>query len=688
MATRLPNLTPDELKKVEQAKAKHTKLQKGDKFTIYPSVKDGVKSVLKGKAVTTLYPISEFYKPSLVTKALAELPIADRVEYTTAQGNIKYVDTKAIKQKLTENISKLQAFYDKQKQKPLAVTTYKTINDKAIPKLEKYFTLKTIQPNQWTPNTATVNQDINGASTAEQVVDIGQVPDLKNELEKPITGYLITDKKGLTKAIDNLQPTNYREYKNVEILASQEGNTIEGLKGLFTDLIDLTNACGITDNSGQVMSIGTVIISQIHLEVMGIIGQTLAGVLERNQPRTKVTTPVNIRLDYTGYTIPKPPIDSTIKDIENANPDKAKTIGKIYRNNEEIKDENGLFATVTDPTLLDYLPVEYQDPIKLLALYNRSNRRGLITLFRYLQDTPNPPDKIKLTDLAKHNGAYLEQIKKDGYLRDRYKKILLNELVLIKGTNTFYTYFDRSIKKEMIGSIHFFDFDISTDGKIITGLRYSDEYIKVLHGKDKAMLHLAIPKSLDTLSQPAQDIAYKIVNLFIDKYRMSKTIQGEPIKVTVAKLYRGILTEPKDKRARYQTKQTTLKLLDEINTIEQDKIIERYELIENNSLLIYPSEFTKTAYKDKTLDTALKQAVQRLQLERVQDLQKLIKAYRNDFNRSDDKRNATSYVAEDIGVTEQEINMYLIKPTKNIKPEPISDDVHDKILECLKIYET
>lgn len=509
-----------------------------------------------------------------------------------------------------------------------------------------------------------------------------------------VTDYTITDEKALAnelKTIDTITITLYRLEKTKTNL------TKSSINGIDIDISDIQNKTDkLIDKLGlanskrkkQIGYLWNMTIDRVLADILAEMHKR--GSTTQNQLDNKTTTPVNIRLDYTGYTIPKPPIDSNIKDIENPNPDKAKTIGKMYRSNEEIKDENGLFATVTDPTLLDYLPAEYQDPIKLLALYNRSNRRGLVTLFRYLQDTPNPPDKIKLIDLAKHNGAYLEQIKKDGYLRDRYKKILLNELVLIKGTNTFYTYFDKSINKEMIGSIHFFNYDISTDGKIITGLRYSDEYIRVLHGKDKAMLHLATPKSLDTLSQPAQDIAYKIINLFIDKYQMSRTIQGKPIKVTVAKLYKGILTEPKDKRTRYQTKQTTLKLLDEILTIKQDNIIEKYELVENNYLLIYPSRFTKTAYKDKSLDTALKQAVKRQQLERVQDLQNLIKMYRNDFNRSDDKRNVNSYVAEDIGVTENEIKMYLVKPTKGktIKPEPISDEVHDKIIECLRDYET
>lgn len=297
-------LTPDELKAVERAKANQAKRKEGEEFSVYPSVKGGVEVVLKDTAVTKLYPISDFYKASLVAKALDNTPVADRVEYVTAQGTKRHIDTKVIKQKLADNIDKLQAFYDKQKQKPLTVKTYKIINDTALPKLEKYFTLETIQPNQWKPKSVTRTRDINGASTLGQVVDIDKVPDLKNAYDQPVTGYLITDKKGLATTLANLQPTDYREYKDVEIMASVEGNTLEGLKSLFTDLIDLTNACGITDESGQVMSIGTVVINQIHLEFLSIISRTLAGVLERNKPveQTDLFSNVTMGVDTAEIT--------------------------------------------------------------------------------------------------------------------------------------------------------------------------------------------------------------------------------------------------------------------------------------------------------------------------------------------------------------------------------------------------
>ena len=104
------------------------KRKEGEQFSVYPSVKGGVEGVLRDNATTKLYPIGEFYKANLVAKALDELPVVDRVEYITAQGNKRHIDTKAIKQKLTDNVDKLQAFYEKQKQKPLSVKTFKIID--------------------------------------------------------------------------------------------------------------------------------------------------------------------------------------------------------------------------------------------------------------------------------------------------------------------------------------------------------------------------------------------------------------------------------------------------------------------------------------------------------------------------------------------------------------------------------
>ena len=411
------------------------KRKEGEEFSVYPSIKGGIEGVLRDKAVTKLYPIGEFYKANLVAKALDELVIADKVTYVTAQGNKRYIDTKDLKQKLADNVDKLKAFYDKQKQKPLAVTSYKLINDEALPKLDKYFTLETIQPNQWLPKTATITRDINGASTAGRVVDVDQVPDLKNAYKQPITGYLITDKNGLATALANLQPTDYREHKDVEIMASVEGNTIEGLKSLFTDLIDLTNACGITDDSGQVMSIGKVVINQIHLEFLSIISRTLAGVLDRNQPTGGASRKVvNIKDPESHRYIGRPSTTSFIDMVEGAvNGRELKNLGKIYRTKDEREAEGGFLAHIDNPQVT--LPFIFDDTDKQVQAKFMAQSVALAVdavtaLQGYKRDNPDNDGYIKLKDLALYIKRYADDIEVKGSLRPQYRKAILNGLTI------------------------------------------------------------------------------------------------------------------------------------------------------------------------------------------------------------------------------------------------------------------
>lgn len=412
------------------------KRKEGEQFSVYPSIKGGVEGVLRDNATTKLYPIGDFYKASLVAKALDELPVVDRVEYITAQGNKRHIDTKAIKQKLVDNIDKLQVFYDGQKQKPLAVKTYKIINDTALTKLDKYFTLETIQPNQWIPKTATITKDINGASTAGRVVDVDKVPDLKNAYKQPITGYLITDNKGLTTALANLQPTDYREYKDVEILTSVESNTINGLKSLFTDLIDLANACGITDDSGQVMKIGEVVINQIHLEFLSIITRTLAGVLDRNQPTGDGASRkvVNIKDPESHRYIGRPSTTSFIDMVEGAvNGRELKNLGKVYRTKDEREAEGGFLAHIDNPQ--EALPFIFDDSDQQLQAKFMANSVALAVdavtaLQSYKRDNPDNEGYIKLKDLAMYIKRYADDIEVKGSLRPQYRKAILNGLTI------------------------------------------------------------------------------------------------------------------------------------------------------------------------------------------------------------------------------------------------------------------
>lgn len=412
------------------------------------------------------------------------------------------------------------------------------------------------------------------------------------------------------------------------------------------------------------------------------------------------TTAVNIRKDFKGDIIPKPPIDMTIADMEQLsdNPKSVETLNKVYRNSQALDAEGGLLATTNDPTLFDMLPAQYQEPTKLLGLMNRATRRGMVALARYLHNNPEPPSELDTTEIAKSYGAYDEQIKKHGRLPTHYLNELITELILIKGTSTTYTYYDNDLKKEMIGSIKFYDFDISTDGRTIKNLRLSQEYTDRLNDQKHAMLHLALPKSIDYLKPFAQDIAFKILQRFVgvrgekqQKQRMSKTINGEVLKVELADLYKGYINA-RNKSERQRAKRKTLEALDEIK--DKGDIVADYEVVEEKGYKYYvvlvPSEFIRNAYKDKTLNEIIESQYKDEQKRRRADLKRLVEFYRKDFK---DKKDATEYLdalADDLGLKDRtELGYYLLEPNKRkkITPKEIDDELYKIVRELLTYYD-
>lgn len=225
-------------------------------FDVEISINDAVNRVLREKSIINVTPISDFYKPKLVAKALNKLEATGEAKYIVGQGEFLYINKNDIKQKLIKNIDKLQAFYNKQKQRPLAVTTHKIINDGAALKLSKYFKTTKINPGQWRGKTTKTKQDTNG---------------------QPITGYVVINKQSLNKVLESLEPTNYRENNDVNILTSQED-----IKSLYSDVISLSNACGIIDDSEAMITIDKLVFKPIHNEVSNILAEVLGIILDEH----------------------------------------------------------------------------------------------------------------------------------------------------------------------------------------------------------------------------------------------------------------------------------------------------------------------------------------------------------------------------------------------------------------------
>ena len=297
---KLPEPTPDELKAVERAKANHAKRKKTFTGAIYPSIAGGVNAVLKEQAKGELYPIADFYKTSLVAKAL-DTAKGGLVRVTTVQGSSIEIDRADIKQKLASNIKALKAFYDKQKSKTLAVTYYQRVNDETAEALKPYFEYNTFKPVDHENYKVDVQRHLINSDNK-----IIMQPNKVN-VATPINGYALTDKPKLIKAIDKLPKTKILLHKDVEIqtsVASVEANTIEGLKQLFTDVVDLAKACNIKDDGTRVLAIGEVEVSQTHLELLSTVSLTLATVQELNKPveQTNLFSNMTVGVDTAEIT--------------------------------------------------------------------------------------------------------------------------------------------------------------------------------------------------------------------------------------------------------------------------------------------------------------------------------------------------------------------------------------------------
>ena len=665
------------------------------------------------------YKIRDFYKRRSIIKALKEVELTGKwlkhsilSEHTFADKDA-FIDDKAIKKRLLEHPDKVLAFFESVKDaemlvshrndlppsntdefKPLADfvkngerTATEIITQKQIDEWQKTIDdINERKHHDGTPLTEDEKKRFAGYTTPK--------PELGKTTKHIFKGLVVKDAKGLLEAIKA-----YPIYTNHQIVNNFDAYGTSVLGSELLGVYNLAEACGIkpqADYAEITINTDGVIkhITPDHRIILNYLTLALAKQLGTYTAKVdnsrRASTPVNIRKDYHGDYVPKPPIDSTIKDIENPNPDKYKTLSTIYRTNEAIKEDNGLFATITDPTLFDLLPIEYQDPIKLLNLYNRSNRRGLVTCFRYAESNPNPPSELKIEELAKYNGAYADQIEKLGYLPKVYREQFRNELLMVKGTNTFYTYYDKKLQKEMIGSIRFFNFDISSDGKILTDFRYTDEYIKALHNREQAMLHLAIPKDIDLLNQTAQDVAYKIIQRFVDGRRMRATIEGKPLEMLLTDLYKGILAEAKTKQQRQKRKEKTVEALESIKGTGE--VIVDYEIFNKNKkwyVRLYPAEFMQKAYKDPKLNTALEQSYRYDQAKRQDDLERLVEHFRGDFKSKKDPKAYLDELATSLEITQEQLAEFRIKPNKKTKqyPTEITDELYDKIKKQLEYYE-
>lgn len=688
------------------------------KGSIYLSIAGGVNAVLKEGAKGELYPIADFYKPSLVAKAL-ETTKGGRVRVTTVQGSSIEIDRAEIKQKLASNLTALRAFYDKQKSKNLAVTYYQRVNDKTAEAFKGYFDYNTFK--LISNNTAEVYKQ---AGTARI-----KIPPENTVVQGSIKGYGLPDKPKLQKALDKLPKAKILLHKDVEIeaklsyvMGEQKADipAIAGLKQLFTDVIELATACNIKDDGTRVLSIGEVEVSQTHLELLSTASLTLATVQELNGDKKSHYTPPNIRDDTDINYVPKPPIEAINDTLMRlvTEPDTEQTITKMYSSERDRRDRGGLPLTIEK--------YEQQDLFKSLELRGVKSVKKILDITTaltiptfymlggHLQRLQREGGQslealvipnMSITDFMRINPRFdTPKVRAKG-IKPEHKEANINALDLLRRLQ--YP-INEPIKKNgktvgyRLSSVKVYDYTLVTkvvtqrdkDGKEVpvllkdeTGKEY--EKTEVTSIEDLRYSHDFLAKYNRIIALPFGDGFYALTEIthqqldillqaeLTSRANIKNTVDGKPL-----------IIEVKDLKKVY--KNYSLYNLHNTITTGLNKLVEMGEIgkwhtgagdqtIANKplsqTLHIYPAEI------HKALITSDERAViKQEQTRRLRDLKSLITVYRNDLKTTADSTNHLAYLAQDLKIQLTELTAILAKA------KPISDELSEAINKIYADY--
>lgn len=607
---------------------KKTPSTKTFRGAIYPSIAGGVNAVLKEQARGELYPIADFYKPSLVAKAL-DTAKGGLVRVTTVQGSSIDIDRAEIKQKLANNLKALKAFYDKQKSKTLAVTYYQRVSDETAETLKQYFEYDTFKPTG--NNTA----DIYNQTGNTRII----IPPENTKVQGSINGYALTDKPKLQKALDKLPKTKILLHKDVEIqtsVASAEANTIEGLRQLFTDVIDLAKACNIKDDGTRVLSIGDVEVSQTHLELLSTVSLTLATVQELNKDH-KPRSVVNIKEAEKHSYIGRPSTTSFIDMVEGAvSGRELKNLERTYRNKDERETEGGFLAHIDDiQTALPF--IDEIDDLKQRAKFMANSVAlavdAVTALQAYKRDNPDNNGYIKIKDLATYIKRYADDMDTKGSLRPQYRKSILNGLTLAQLMGTDYIV-DKNPKTGAIKWHKVYlidritDYETNKKGDVVAvKTDFTTEY--------KASLSFNLGVVLDGV-QNLKTPESKILATYISDRQVAKqddTIAGKPVTFTADTLCTKAGITDHHITNRYNT---LAKMLDDLQsegiaigkwtTKAKNKAITGYNK-DSQTIYIYPTINLQQAYTTKARTKAERESYKSEQKARLTALKKYAKGY-------------------------------------------------------------
>ena len=630
------------------------------------SIKSLIQHYNKSLTVTNQYRIREFYKASKVKAALQAINVSD--------------DLAEIKAKLLANPDAVKAFYERYKDDYLSETISHVI------------------PKQGTKEFKQL------ASHTEANSDDTLVILKANESQKRITELLGSGKvKELEQA---LSTDKHRKLLLAELEALPTGRAY----GLNTNEQDLTPAMQGVYELAEAVGIkpaGEVFITvkeaeaerqytTSHYNTRRVLTAVLARIKSQTDSTAKSRARSNIK---DGHDALPRPVTTTLSELFESSTFDTERLIRIYdddiRTPEKLHEVGGYKLHATQQLLpLFKASNDYKTLQDLLKANIPQLEKVLITVLREAEKTGGLKDGdrwTKITALAEP--MYKEQIAKRGKLDKVYREAYTNNLRMLEALQ-FYRYEKPS--KSGGGIYTKFKFieikklETNKAGNVIA-VKWTlhPEFIKIAH----TLIYVNADKFLEIKSPNAQMLATYINDTFVmSDAQANRTIKGEPISrqarllADKAGLSKSNITE----RYRYLT--------DNLNELEALGIIKwqagngskQVKATDKSSqkVIIWPSKNTSGSHITRALNASNKQAEQAELTARQAELKKLVNIYRNDLKAAKDSTEYKKYLANDLGIAEQEIDLMLFKGTKTSKPQPITDSILKRIRGLASDYDS
>jgi hypothetical protein len=627
----MAELKPDELVTAGSAKV------------LSHDVKDIISHYNKSLAVTSQHRIGEFYKPSQVKRALQAINVSD--------------DLAEIKAKLLANLPAVKEFYERYKNDYLSVTVSHVIpkaDTKEFRSLASYFTTE------------------GGSNRVWILKDEAKRKELLKELEALPTGKAYgfnTNEQDITPAM-----------QGVYDLAEQIG--IEPQGSVF-----------VTVNYGDGVKRE---LRASHYNIRKLLTVTLARIKEQADSTAKSRARSNIK---DGHDALPRPVTTTLGELFESSRFDTERLIRIYdddiRTPEKLHEVGGYKLHATQQLLpLFKASNDYKTLQDLLKANIPQLEKVLITVLREAEKTGGLKDGDRWTKIATlAEPMYKEQIAKRGKLDKVYREAYTNNLRMLDALQ-FYRYEKPSKSGGGIYSkfkfIELKKIETNKAGNVVA-VKWAlhPEFIKIAH----TLIYVNADKFLEIKSPNAQMLATYINDTFVmSDAQANRTIKGEPISRQARLLAdkAGLSKSNVTERYRYLT--------DNLNELEALGIIKwqagnggkQVKATDKSSqkVIIWPSKNTSGSHITRALNASNKQAEQAEQKARQDELKKLVSIYRNDLKAASDATDYKEYLANDLGIAEQEIDLMLFKGTKTSKPQPITDSILKRIRGLVSDYES